>query len=135
MLAKNKNKRNHLIKEIAFSVFLSVFFIGLISFAIISNLRIGEKRDQYTRQIEELQRQIREAEERKKELEKNVSSADSQEYLEEVARKNYGLKKPGEEVVVISKEEEEKEVKKEEQESEENIWDPKTWWEWISGKN
>ena len=136
MLAKiKKNKNRHLIKEIIFSVFLAALFIGLISFAIISNLRVEVKRDQYLRQIEELQKQIKDAEQRKKELEKNVSSAGSKEYLEEVARKNFSLKSPGEEVVVISKEKEEKaEVKQDEKKDEQNIWDPKTWWEWISGK-
>lgn len=140
MLAKNKkNKNKHLIKEIIFSVFLAALFIGLISFAIISNLRVGNKRDQYLRQIEELQKQIKDAEERRKELEKSVSSAGSQEYLEEVARKNFNLKSPGEEVVVIAKEKEEQgeveeKIEAVESENEKNMWDPKTWWEWISGK-
>lgn len=134
MISKNrKNKSSK--KETAFLIFLAVLFIGLITFAVVSNARITIKREQYNKRIKELQEQIKEMEQKKNELEKGVSHAETQEYLEEVARKNFGLKSPGEEVVVISKEkQEEAEAEKEEKKDENNIWDPKTWWEWISGK-
>lgn len=133
MLSKNKKKKSSK-GDIIFSVFLALIFIGIIGFAVVSNVRVSVKREQYNKQIEDLKKQIQEMEEKKKELERGVSQADNLEYMEEIARKNFGLKKEGEEVVVISKEEEEEKKTEEKKKDDKNIWDPKTWWEWISGE-
>jgi len=129
------------IKDIIFYIFITAIFVFLLVAAIYSNLRIDSQREQQLKKIEDLQKQIKSLEDKKGELNKAVSQAGSKEYLEEIARKQFNLKSPGEEVVVVSKENEAEEksndnpeIKTENNNKKKSIWDPRNWFGWIAGK-
>ncbi len=65
------------------------------------NWKINQKRAELTQKIESLQKEIQAAEERNAQLKASVNQAQSQEYLEKVARENLNQKKPNEDVVVV----------------------------------
>ena len=130
MIAESKkNKKKY--KETLFSILIVVLFIGLILFLIISNVRVNKKRAQYLSKIESIKEEIRILEEKNKELRENASNAESEEHLEQVAREQLGMKSPGEEVVVITKEDDKEDI--EETKEEKNYWNPKNWWDWLTG--
>jgi cell division protein FtsL len=134
---KIKKKKN--IKEIVFTIFLVIFLAFLLGVAIYSNMRITNQREQYKKKIEDLKEQIQDLENKKGSLDRAISEEGSSEHLEEVARKQYNLKSPGEEVVVVSKEGQdkagsEKAVQPEQRKQQASIWNPFTWWGWLFGK-
>ena len=94
----------------------------VVVFLLYTNWKIYQKRIELAAKITNLKQEIALLEQRKKELEEKKSQIKSNEYLEEVAREELGLKKPGEEVVVVQ--EEKPEQKKE-------IEEKKSWWERI----
>jgi len=63
-----------------------------------------------------LQEQIRDLEQKKKNLQANISYQESEEYIEEVAREDLNLKSPGEQGVAFIEEEEEEQVPEQEEE-------------------
>lgn len=100
------------IYSIVFYLILGVVAIGLISFLVISNWRVNQKREELKTRAEELQKEIQFLEERKKHLEAGVIEVSQEEYLEEKIREQ-GYEKPGEQAIVIKKEQEEEEKKPE----------------------
>lgn len=134
----DKIKKKKSIKEIVFTVFMVIFLAFLLGVAIYSNMRISNQREQYQKKIEDLRKQIKDLEDKKGSLDKAVSQEGSSEHLEEVARKQYNLKSPGEEVVVVSKEGQDKtqneNASQPEQRQQASIWNPFSWWGWIFGK-
>ena len=87
----------------------------------ITNWKIKQRREELTARIETLKQEVAILEQKNQEIKERISESGKEEYLEEVARDQLGLKASGEEVVVVKKEgEEEKEEVKEEE---------KTWWE------
>lgn len=120
-------------RNIFFSVLLGILLIIVIGFLVSTNIRIKQRREKLISRIENLKNEIQILEEKNKELKTKISQSETKEYLEKVAREQFGLKAPGEEVVVISKEksegEEGVELKKEK-----SFWDPRRWWEWLKNK-
>lgn len=105
------------------SIFIIILTVGLIGFLIFSNLKIDKKRSELMSRIESLKKEIQTLEEKKVELQSGVNVSQSEANLEEAAREQFGLKKPGEEVVVV-KQEQKEEVKNEEKKSFwERIWE------------
>lgn len=120
-------------RNIFFSVLLGILLIIVLGFLALTNIRIKQRREKLISRIENLKNEIQILEEKNKELKTKISQSETKEYLEKVAREQFGLKAPGEEVVVISKEksegEEGVELKKEK-----SLWDPRRWWEWLKNK-
>ncbi len=79
---------------------LGLVFLAVISFLVLSNFRINQKRSDLLRQIGDLQKQISEMQDRNSQLESGISSAETQSYWEERMREQ-GYKKTGEEAVVV----------------------------------
>lgn len=139
MLAKFKKNKKKIesTKNTLFLIFLALVFFGFLTFSIYSNIKISQRRNQYLRQIEDLKEKIKAAEKEKENLEKNLNRAESKEYLEEIARKQFGLKAQGEEVVVVSREEEDKEKPIENSKKTDikmSVWNPRTWWNWLMNR-
>ena len=144
MLDKNKkrgkkNIKNKIktIKSAAFWLFAAAVFFGILGYSLITNIKIGNVRTQYLDRIDTLQKQIKDAEDKKALLEKGLSQVGQKEYLEEVARKQFGLKAPGEEVAVVVKDQQNQDNNAEENNnasSKNSVWNPRTWWRWITGK-
>lgn len=123
MLAKfKKNKKANPRKDIFFSILLGILLVLVISFLVVTNLKISQRRAKLFARIATLKTEIEILAAKNEELKEKISQAGSEEYLEKTARDQLGLKKPGEEVVVVQKEKEEKEEVEEEK---------KSWWEKI----
>ncbi|MCK4454137.1 septum formation initiator family protein [Candidatus Parcubacteria bacterium] len=113
---KYKKSRKKDLRSIFYFVLLGVFIFGVISFLVVSNWRISQKRADLRLKIEELTEEIEVLEARKEQLEAGVYQSFQDEYWEEKIREQ-GYKKPGEEAVVIKKEIEEKENQEEKEKS------------------
>lgn len=134
---KEFKKKINLIKNTFFWILAAVIFFGILGYSIISNIRVGNVRTEYFDKIDDLQRQIKEAEDKKALLEKGLSKVGETEYLEEIARKQFGLKAPGEEVAVVVKDQPNQNNNTETDNavaSKSNPWNPLTWWRWLKGK-
>ena len=83
------------------SILLGILAIAVIGFLVISNLRINQRRAELTTRIEAFKKEIQILEEKNQELQSGIIRSGEEDFLEEKAREQLGLKKPGEEVVVI----------------------------------
>lgn len=122
MVAKLKKNKKWPLKSIILSVLLAVLSLGAIVFLSATNWKISQRRAEFSKRIEVLKAEVDVLEEKNRGLKENLSYIESQDYIEQVAREQLDMKKPGEEVVVIQKEEEQVQPEQEEK---------KTWWETI----
>lgn len=120
MVTKSRKiKRGASRQTLIYSLVLLLLFSVAIGFLVYSNWRINKRRAELVSKIQHLQQEIQVAEKKNQELKSGISESLSPSYLEERARSDLGLKKPGEEVVVVlPPPEKEKETKKEER----GIW-------------
>ena len=118
-IKKNKNRgRNRITQTSLFFFILIGFFVLLITgFLIYTNINIALRRAELTERAEELRKEIQILEQKNKELRAKIIRAQEPDFLEEKAREELGLKKPGEEVVVILPIEEDVEEPVEEEKS------------------
>ena len=122
MIAKDKkNKKRSFLKNVFFPTIAVIFSIFIIIFLSANDLLVTKERSALSLKINKLKARISQAKERNDELKNKISQAKSQENLEEIARDQLNLKKPGEEVVVIKKEDKEMEMRGKSEEK-------KTWW-------
>jgi cell division protein FtsB len=136
---EKKNIRNKIrtIKNAVFWFFAAIVFLSILGYSVITNIKIGNVRTQYLDRIDALQKQIKDAEDRKALLEKGLSQVGQKDYLEEIARKQFGLKAPGEEVTVVVKDQQNQDNNAETGNnisSKDSPWNLRTWWRWITGK-
>lgn len=134
MIAKyKKNKNTRSIKNSAkqevrqsliFSILLGLLILAIVAFLLVSNFKISKKRAELNEQREYLEQQLKLLEEKRNQLQSQISESVSEDYLETEARENFNLKKPGEEVVTVLPAEE-KQQSKEVQEV--KWWNPFTW--------
>jgi len=108
MIPKNKKKKNDA-QSVVFPVILGLLFVGMVSFLVISDLRINQKRGEMLNTIDELQQEITALESEKKELESGLIDTEDATYWEGKLREQ-GYKKPGEEAVVVLPSEETEEI-------------------------
>ena len=87
------------------------------------------RRNKLLAQINSLEKELQEAQERNALLKEGILKSGQEEYIEKIAREELNLQKEGEKAVAFVLPEEKQEEKKKE-----NIWNPKTWWEWIKEK-
>lgn len=125
MVTKRKKKRKQF-KTILFYIFFGSGCLLIASFLFVTNLNIHNKRQELSARIEILTTEVKRLEERNTSLKESAAYVETEDYLEEVARNQLDMKKPGEEVLVIQKEETEK---KPEEEQKESWWDKiKSFW-------
>jgi len=98
-----KKKKNYRLKKILSSIVLVMVVVFFVAFFVITNWRINKRRAELKERITELREEVRIMEEKNAELKERKERTESDEYIEEVAREQLELKKPGEEVVVIQK--------------------------------
>jgi hypothetical protein len=99
MITKKRKKENKL-QEAVFPVILGVIFVGIVSFLVISDLRINQKRSEMLETIKGLEEEIEFLETEKETLESGLIQTEDTTYWEEKLR-DQGYKKPGEEAVVV----------------------------------
>ncbi len=96
-------KKRNLIAYILFNpgtlAFLGVAIIVLISFPIAKNV---SQRHNINKEVKELENEIKLIEDKNAQLQKLIDYLSSEQYVEEQARLNFGLKKEGEETVVVN---------------------------------
>ncbi len=100
-----KNKKYQNIKNKISAVIVILIVIFFIGFFIYTNWKINQRRAELTTQISKLTEEIRLMEVKNKGLKELKEKTGSDAYVEEVAREQLGLNKPGEETFVIQKEE------------------------------
>jgi len=100
MVAKRLKKEKHFPENLIYSLLISIFFIGVVAFLIISNIRISQKKSEMNARIESLKSEIQSLEEKSQQLKAGLSQAQQESYWEEKLREQ-GYKKPGEEVAVV----------------------------------
>ena len=98
------NKIKKISKKVTLSwlpgAILAAVFLAMVAFLVISNFRINQKRSDLLDEINELQNQIQELEDRNSDLKSGISDTETQSYWEEKMREQ-GYKKTGEEAVVV----------------------------------
>ena len=115
MISENKKiKKRGERQGTFFAALIIVLLVGIVSFLVVSNLRITHKRSELLGRIEELNKEIQDLETKKQELQAGIIQTKSEVYWEEKLREQ-GYKKPGEEsVVVLPPEEQTEEIIEEE---------------------
>jgi len=101
MIAKNKKIKNESKQTIFFSVLLGALLFTVVGYLVVSNLKINARRTELKAQLIKLETELNALEEKKSQLQAQVSEAADDEYLDKEARETFNLKKPGEEVVTV----------------------------------
>lgn len=99
MIAKKTKLKNSSRIDFSF-VFFTVLILGSLALLVISNVRITQKRSSMINEIKALEEQIQKLQEKKTNLESDISKADQDSYWEEKAREQ-GFVKDGENPVVV----------------------------------
>jgi len=108
-----KNKKSQ--SSLVFLIFFILFFLLIICFLTVTNLKLSRKRAELASKIEKIKERIKILEEKKIQLEGDISKAGSEEFIERKAREELGFKKPNEDMIVITKEKKEKETEEEQE--------------------
>jgi cell division protein FtsB len=88
-------------QSLIFSTILGVLVLLVISFLVVSNLRIMHRRAELNSRLQNLKEEVQRLQEKKRQLEAGILQVSDEEFLEKEARERFNLKKPGEEVVTI----------------------------------
>lgn len=86
-------KNNFFIK--IFGVLILIVFLWLA----YANFKIYKTKQKLVSQLNDYKSQIEEIEERNKNLEEGIANSENKEYIEKVAREEFGMQQPGEKVV------------------------------------
>lgn len=97
-MKKNKNKIIKIIFNARFVALVGLIVIIAISIPLAKNI---SRKTEINREITNLQKEIKEIENKNTDLKKIIDYMGSDRYIEEQARLNFGLKKSGEEAVVV----------------------------------
>jgi cell division protein FtsB len=101
MITKIKKKENRH-RFLFFSLLFGFLILSIIAFLIFSNINLAERRAELIERIEVLRKEIQVLKEENQKIQAGIKRAEQKDFLEEKAREELGLKKPGEEVVIIS---------------------------------
>ncbi|MDD2731662.1 MAG: septum formation initiator family protein [Candidatus Pacebacteria bacterium] len=135
MVAKfRKIKKKGLKKNSSFSILITLILVSAIVLLINTNVKIGSKRQELISRANSLKEQIENIEEKNSILKESISRAETNDYVEKIAREQLGMKKPGEEVVVINKEKNEKESVESKSSQVNNSWSFKAIWDWLKSR-
>ncbi len=97
---KEKVRKREFRQNLFFSILIGIFLLGVVSFLIISSLRLNQKRAELIDRIETLRIEIQALEGKNQQLKAGLIQTESETYWEEKVREQ-GYKKPGEESVVV----------------------------------
>jgi len=119
MIAKLQKSKRDSRQAIFFSALIGILVLGIISFLVVSNLKINQRRTELIERIESLRKEIQALDEKNENLRAGISRTQDESYWEEKVREQ-GYKKPGEEAVVVLPPEE---YKEEPNEKEKSFWE------------
>ncbi len=122
-----KKQKSGALKKIG--IFLIGICIAMVAvFLVMANVNMYKKRQELNAQVRALQNKIAETKSKNLELQRGISEADNDQYLEKVAREELDMQKPGEKVFSFIKPQTQNTPSNEEQKS---IW--QKWLSWTSG--
>jgi len=101
-----KNKKGFDWAKNAKIIFLWGVLLTMLMFLAVTNIRIYQRREKLKITVENIKKEIEEAKEKNKILEDKIQESGEREYLEKIAREQYNLKAPGEEVAVVVRDKE-----------------------------
>lgn len=107
MLAKKYKKVKwgiHFNKRKISIVFWSIFGFWFVFFLLYSNIKMLQKRTELDKNLKTLDSTVESLTKEKDSLNFSLGETSSSEYIEQVAREDLGMQKPGEQVVIIKKE-------------------------------
>lgn len=125
-----RRKKNLFFHPIFFTI-LGLITLFFVSAPLVKNIN---KKYMVDNEIKELENEISKLETDNKDLHQFISHLDSEEFIEEQARINLGLKKKGEEVVVLKNEEiisSDENLKNKENNQNDKISNPQKWWRYF----
>jgi cell division protein FtsB len=100
-LKERRNSRGFWLNFFSSQRFLAIVALGLLVAVVLPLARTQNRQRAIDREIEEVKKEIAEYEGKNDDLNQMLSYLQSNSSLEEQARLNMGLKKPGEKVLVI----------------------------------
>ncbi|MFH1413125.1 MAG: septum formation initiator family protein [bacterium] len=112
-----KRRKNIIIRFFTSQIFISLALLALLVIIVLPLVRDYRQRYNVDKEVAGLKEEIAEAESQNSEFRKMIEYLESDQFVEEQARINLGLKKPGEEVIIVQgqpDEPEKEEVMKEE---------------------
>ena len=121
---KKKKKRNifqkHFLVKIA-----GVFLLIIACLLVFADIKIYKNKQKIVLQLEDYKRQIEEIEKRNQDLEEGIAKADDKDYIEKIAREEFGMQQKGENVVAfVTQEQQAQEI---EVKQEKSIFNIKDW--------
>ena len=123
-----------LVRGTLFPLLMIIILLAVVGFLAFSNIKMRDYRQRIISQLYQLEDEIRILEKRNEELKAKISQSGTQDFLEQVAREQFNLKAPGEQVVVISKEHNSQQTEKNKPAEKEKEPFFKYWWEWLKAK-
>lgn len=84
-----------------FALGLKVFFVVLILFILIADIKVYREKKKLDMQIERYKEEIQQALEKNNKLEEQIAKSDDKEYIEKIAREELDFQIQGEKVVTF----------------------------------
>ena len=100
-----------------------VVILAIIGYLIVANVRVNKRKDKINDQLQNLQKEIGDFNEKNESLKEGILKVGDEDYVEKVAREDLGLQKEGEKVVGFILPEQKAEN------TNNDFWNPKTWWQ------
>ncbi|TSC94417.1 MAG: septum formation initiator family protein [Parcubacteria group bacterium Licking1014_1] len=131
MLTHFKKKRKRVFFKNSFFIKIAGVLLLVISLLLIyADIKIYKNKQKLDSQLNNYKEQIKEIEKRNEDLEEGITKADDKDYIEKIAREEFGMQQPGEKVVTFVMPEQKKDeggskLKK-------NIFNISAWLEWLS---
>lgn len=118
-----RTKKGKFVKANVFLIFVAIVLLVAVAYLVFYNIKINRMKEKVDYQIQTLEQQIKDLNDKNESLQQGIEHSDDQEYIEKVAREELSLKKEGEKVVgFIMPPGEENGVEQN------NRWQPKNWW-------
>jgi len=116
-----KNKSKNLLHGIISKIGLGAILIVIV-FLVIANVRVYQRKKQLNLQIEGIKSKIEDMKKQNIVLKQEAPNISDQEYIEEIAREELNLQKPGEKVISFVLSEDKPEQNNEEKKGVLDVW-------------
>lgn len=122
-----KSDQSGKVKRWLVSGLLTVIILTLLSLLGWSNWRLFQRRREVEAELNQLDRKIKALKQEKQTIQASINQEDEQ-LVEEMARQQLNLKKPGEEVIVIERPQSEQESQSQQKKWWQKWWDKIQFW-------
>ena len=131
MLTHSKKKRKEKFSKNNFSKKIGAVLLLIISLSLIFvDIKIYKNKQKLVSQLQDYKKQIEEIEKRNKSLEEGIVKSDDKDFIEKVAREEFGMQQPGEKVVAfVPPEQKQQEI---DNKSKKSIFNMSGWSGWFS---